>query len=82
MTPTPLQIVNDIDAAIHNLRALGQEPTMIRMSEEIYNRLLSIKGHPIPGNSHQRRVYKRRIARLRKMMRPEPELFNMPIYIQ
>lgn len=66
------KIINDIQRCIEQMRAIGENPDSIRMSEPVYLKLRNWQPKPIPGNSHQRRLNRRRIARFREMFTQAP----------
>lgn len=60
------EIIKDIQAALDNLRCVGEQPDAIYMPQAYVDLL---KGYRVPnrlkGNAHQRRIKRRRIARFR-----------------
>lgn len=55
--------VEDVIMAIRHMDLLGKVPNQIIVSERVWQRLF--RSFPMPGNSHQRRISRRKLERRR-----------------
>ena len=59
-----MDIAGDIIAACRNLKSVGEQPSMIRMSRDVYDSLRNPKWSPVKGASREK---KRQRFRRRKI---------------